>query len=713
MNAAQSTRVVGQSSDSRINALAAANAAYDGYQAVGAAGAAMSSGQVVGITATVGSQKSSSRTQTDASEAVGSTVAAAGRVDMVATGAGGDSDIRISGSTLQGGAGTGLYADGAIDIVAAQNRSAQHTESSSSGWNAGVAVSGGSSGWAAGITAGVNAGKGREDGETVTQVNSHVGGGGTTTLISGGNTTIRGGQVTGDRVEVEAAHLAIESAQDTATYTGEQKNASAQVTVGYGFSASGSYSQSKLDSSYASVVQQSGILAGDGGYEVNIAGSTDLQGAIITSTAAAEVAGLNRLSTGTLSASNIENHADYSGASFGVSGGLGKNGKGEQREHQMAMGSADGVAGGRSSGKSVGLGSTGDNQSSTTVSGISTSNLVITDVDGQAATGKTVEQIKAGVVTMTSTYAVATNSGALSDRFDADTVMKELNIQVQVTRNFQQNSRGMVNAYADAKQAALREQIKQATTEEEKTVLYDEIYKLQYQRRFLETVINIVSADPAAAITQGTLQLAATAMREETLANSRKSPGMVIDANGTVINNVSYDSGAFDGVKLGGVRLDTETICGEGNIRCANDGKGNLLADVNGNYKYIGDERHPTYESFEKDLKASKDMHGPTGGFQPVEGAWYLPFNVVIPYKSGSFSDRLVEAFAGTHDLLGGQIWGWYGSDGNTAIDRTKPQKLASGVTTVVAIPVAAPFALSDLVSSDVIQILIKLGRLP
>ncbi|TDB29721.1 hypothetical protein ATCM_11530 [Stenotrophomonas sp. ATCM1_4] len=271
----------------------------------------------------------------------------------------------------------------------------------------------------------------------------------------------------------------------------------------------------------------------------------------------------------------------------------------------------------------------------------------------------------------------------------------------------------MVNAYADAKQAALREQIKQATTEEEKTVLYDEIYKLQYQRRFLETVINIVSADPAAAITQGTLQLAATAMREETLANSRKSPGMVIDANGTVINNVSYDSGAFDGVKLGGVRLDTDAICGKDNHRCRRDGDNKLIADDNGNYVFTGSDKYPTYDSFERDLKASKDIHGPTGGFQPVKGAWYFPFNKVVPYGSGSFSDTLVEAFAGTHDLLGGQIWGWYGDDGNTAVDRTKSQKLASSVTTVIAIPVAAPFALSDLISSDVIQVLVGLGGLP
>jgi filamentous hemagglutinin len=119
-----------------------------------------------------------------------------------------------------------------------------------------------------------------------------------------------------------------------------------------------------------------------------------------------------------------------------------------------------------------------------------------------------------------------------------------LNIQVEVTKEFRQNSLGLINAYVDSQQAELRDKIKQAKSEEEKTELYKEIYKLQYQRCLLETVVNILVADPTAAITQGTLQLAATKLREESLADSRQSPGIVIDSEtGEVINNVSYDSG--------------------------------------------------------------------------------------------------------------------------------------------------------------------------
>lgn len=281
-----------------------------------------------------------------------------------------------------------------------------------------------------------------------------------------------------------------------------------------------------------------------------------------------------------------------------------------------------------------------------------------------------------------------------------------------------------MNEFTSTKQAQLVDDIKKAKTEDEKTQLYKEIYKLQYQRRFLETLIGIVSLNPDVAITQGTLQLAATKMREVSLDNSRQSPGMVFNVDGkeTVLNNVSYDSGYFDGVKLGGVRLDTDTICDKGNLRCYTDNNGNLTQDVNGNYQYKGDEKYPTFQSILDSTQKSalvdktekspfQGLFGPTGGFQPIEGGWYLPGGLTIPYKPGSISDTLVESFAGTHDFLGGQIWGWYGKDGNTSTNRTGFENKASGVTTGVAIPVSAPFALADLISPDVLQLIIGLGK--
>ena len=397
------------------------------------------------VSDTVLTQRSQNEVTAQTSEVVGSSVKAGGRVDISAAGAGEDSDIRISGSDVYGGTGASLSADDDIDIVAAQSVLKQKTENSSSGWNVGVAISYGSGGWAAGITAGGNVGKGNGEGQTVTNINSHVGSGGTTTLTSGGTTAIRGGQVSGERVEVDANELVIESLQDTETYKSKQMDASAQVTAGYGVSVSASYNQSKIDSDYASVNEQSGILAGDGGYTVKVKGNTDLKGGIITSTQMAEAAGNNRFSTGTLTSSDIENRAVYEASAFGLSGSMGKNGSGEQGEHQLAQGSSDGKAGGTAASKSVGFGQDGDHQSSTTHSGINTKNITITDVEGQAATDKTADQIKADIATTTTTDTVAENSGALANKFDAAEVQKEIDLQVQVTQSFDRTQQGVRN----------------------------------------------------------------------------------------------------------------------------------------------------------------------------------------------------------------------------------------------------------------------------
>ena len=57
---------------------------------------------------------------------------------------------------------------------------------------------------------------------------------------------------------------------------------------------------------------QSGIKAGDGGFDVAVAGNTDLKGGAMTSTASAET---NRLTTGTLTFSDVANHSEAKSSS--------------------------------------------------------------------------------------------------------------------------------------------------------------------------------------------------------------------------------------------------------------------------------------------------------------------------------------------------------------------------------------------------------------
>lgn len=744
--AVQSTRQVGESKHGRVNAMAAANAGFDAYRAADSVMKAGDSIQkamsnsdvdsVVGVQITYGQQKSESRTHTEGKTAAKSQVNAGGKVNIMATGAGKDSNINIEGSDISGKQGTTLMADNQVNIKAAEQNHQERSTNKSSGFNAGVAIKV-SNGAAAGVTLGGNYGKGYGNGDETSYVASHVGDSQSKTVINaGGDANLIGSQVKGKRVEVNAQNLNIESLQDTATYKGKQMNGSGSVTVGYGASVGGSFNKSNIHADHASVNEQAGIYAGDEGYDINV-NHTDLKGGLITSTQKAEDEGKNRFSTGTITHSDIENHSNYSGSSFGVSGSVAANfdtpfGKEGQAQSSKQAVDDDGNpiyrndrgeltteaknAQGKDNAKQLatgwdsletstgfGIGRDKESQSSVTKSGINTSNIEIRDQAEQLAkTGETVEQTLDSIKTDVTTDNAEQHSGKLENHFDKDKVMKELNIQVKVTQDFRKNAFSMIDAYALPKQAELRKQIKEAKTEEEKTALYGEIYKLQYQKRLLETVVGIAAGSPGVAITQGTLQLAATKMREETLANSRLFKGIKDAKTGKILRNDSYDSGYFDGVKLGGVRIDINAICTQGVGSCEKNADG-LVVFKGENGLSLDDAIDPN-----KNQKA-KDLYGPTGGFQSVEGGWYSDGKVITPYKPGNISDHLVESFAGTHDMLGGQIWGWYDKQGNTS-QKNNIQQFLSDRTTEIAIPISAPFAVSDLISSDMMEVLFKLG---
>lgn len=131
----------------------------------------------------------------------------------------------------------------------------------------------------------------------------------------------------------------------------------------------------------------------------------------------------------------------------------------------------------------------------------------------------------------------------------------------------------------------------------------------------------------------------------------------------------------------------------------------------------MGNADLPTLkDAINKDLNPNaKLLYGSTGGFQAIQGEMFGK------YQIDSWQDLLVESFAGTHDLLGGQSWDLYDRYGNTTrgrITQTNPNSNSpnkydgkiSNVTATAAIPAAAPFAISDLMSPDVLQILLKIG---
>lgn len=735
---AQTVQRVGKSNDDRVNMLAAANAAWDSARAanslMNSAQGLMDNGaqgvaQNVSVSLTYGEKKQEDTRNMNGTTAQASKINAGKHAVLIATG-GEHSDITVTGSDIGGKQGTRLQADHDITLQAAGQEQHERTTNSSSGWNAGIAASYGQNGAAFGITAGASLGKGHGNGDDHTWRNSHIGDmNGQTQVTSRGTATLKGAQVSGSGVSISADNLTIESLQDTMTYAGKQQDMSGQVTVGYGVSGSGSFSQSNVNADYASVQEQSGIFAGKNGYQIDIRDHTDLTGGLITSSDSAEQSGLNRFSTGTLSWQDIRNHADYSGNSVGISGsasmntdlGLGKNAAAQSDKVNVDKDGKSTPATGMASlnkTMSTGIGHDSGSDKSTTHSGINAGNIVITRPDAQ-------QQAVEGVKTDITTETAAENAGRLKNNFDKDKVFKELNLQVAVTRDFSANANRQISEYVDDKQAAARQTLKEAMAAGDavkQQQALDDIYKLQYQRRFLQVLVGVVAGSPDAAITQQTLAIAATKMREETVKNSFIFPGSV-DQNDVelkdVISNVSGKSdGSYDGIKAGGARLGLDVMCGESNERCKTqtDLQGNDILDASGRPQLVrnkqgmvifkGDKYFPT----QKELLGNKEMFdklsGTTGGNQGSGGTM-----AGHPYKPGGFWDTVVEGFAGTHDFIGGQLPGFYDSEGNASRGRGPLTDIAAETWTVVAIPLATPFAVSELVSPELLEFIFATGK--
>ena len=127
----------------------------------------------------------------------------------------------------------------------------------------------------------------------------------TATLISGGDTNLQGAVLAANTVKAGiGGDLNIVSLQDTSTYASKNSSAGFNMSLcippaGYGASSiGGSVSKSKAKGALASVTEQSGIKAGDGGFQIQVAGNTDLQAGLIASSGKAIADGKNTLSTG-------------------------------------------------------------------------------------------------------------------------------------------------------------------------------------------------------------------------------------------------------------------------------------------------------------------------------------------------------------------------------------------------------------------------------
>ncbi|MCG3050686.1 hemagglutinin repeat-containing protein, partial [Pseudomonas aeruginosa] len=306
--------------DSRLSALQGIKAGLSGVQAWQAAQQSggmtgENSAQFVGISASLGSQKSSSRQRQEQQISQGSTLTAGGNLNIIATGSGAvgeDGDLRVQGSKLQAGKDLQLIANRDVVLEAAANTQKLDGKNKSSGGAVGVSVGVGSGEAGISIFANANKGAGKEIGNGTTWTETTLDAGQKASLVSGRDTTLKGAQVNGESILAKVGRdLTLQSLQDRDYYDSKQKNVGGGASlaiVGQGGGANLSLSQSKLHSKYDSVQEQTGLFAGKGGFQVEVGKHTQLDGSVIASTAEAEK---NRLSTGSLGWSEIRNKAEY------------------------------------------------------------------------------------------------------------------------------------------------------------------------------------------------------------------------------------------------------------------------------------------------------------------------------------------------------------------------------------------------------------------
>ncbi|WP_171019906.1 hemagglutinin repeat-containing protein, partial [Hydrogenophaga sp. 2FB] len=405
----QTAEATGKTEDGRMKALGAAAAGMQAYNAGKSIAADPNSAASVNIS--IGASSSKNTLEQEADNARGSNLSAAGDVRLIARGAGKDSDILVRGSHVKAGDTALLNAEGDIELQAAENTAKERRRSESS--NASVSVGYGVGGWT--VSASAQSSKGAGDGEDLIHSNTRIEAGKLVQLQSGGDTTLKGAVVAANTVKADVGgDLLIQSLQDTSVWDETSSQSGGSVSYGKATQqggASANASKTRIESDFASVAEQSGIRAGDGGFQVNVKGKTELIGGAITSTQAAVDQERNQFdSDGGLTLSDIHNSASFEATSVGVSVGVGS---------QLGNSGA-------------GVGSASGSTSSTTlaaISGIAGNKAART---GDAETG-------------------------LVPIFDKEKVRDEVEAQVVITKAFGQQAGKAIGQYGN-------EQLKKANT---------------------------------------------------------------------------------------------------------------------------------------------------------------------------------------------------------------------------------------------------------
>ncbi len=627
----------------------------------------------INVSISIGSSKSSSKSEQDSDTAKGSSVMAGNDIKITASGGGKDSNITLQGSDVTAGNDVSLSAENAINLLAAQNTASQHSTNKSSNASVGIGFSLGGQSNGFTLNIGVSGARGNADGDDLAWSNSHVTAGNRVDLQSGGDTRLIGASVSAPQVISEiGGDLLIQSLQDSSTFASKQKSVGGSLSLCippfcYGASSgSVSFSKSKVASDYASVGEQSGIRAGDGGFQVDVKGNTALKGGAITSTQEAIDQNRNRFETGgELTLSDIENKASYDADAVGVNVGTSVNFSG----------------GFTPQGSGAGVGSDGDSASSTTLAAIS------------------------GIAGNTEARTGDRETG-IGRIFDADKVQKEIDAQVQITQAFNEHAPKAAATYATNQIADLKRQAELETDPVRKAELLDEASKWGVNGSYavaMNIIIGAVGGNLESAITKEALSWAANEMRQAMIEDSKKFKGLC-DTQGNCISNISGESVGVNGdnLKIAGGRIVLSDWCAEGRCEKAPDDaptKTGYKENPDGTVIFTPKDQDGSAITLGEFIGLHQDWRSPMGGHQGEKGQMVIA-GFKIEYEKGSFLDQLAEAYSGTHDILNSPIW--YDELGNGKnLNGTALGKVGD-VLNITNVGLATPFAIGVLLPPEV-----------
>ena len=273
--------------------------------------------RLLNIQVGIGSSKFKQRSELNQENYIGSSIGSKNKVSITADSDNSDKgNIHITGSVIEAPE-VNLNASNNLSIDAGTNSLVQRDTYTSSGWSVGATVSPHGNG-VIGLDANVYKGKENALETTKTHTGTVIRGKQVNT-VSGNDTEIIGSKVIGESVTTKVGHnLNIESLQDTNDYHKISKNKG--ISVSYGMSGpvrvGFDNSRGTTDSHYASVTDQAGIYAGDGGYNVQVNNATTLTGGIIKGSPDKSK---NKLSSNSLKMNEIQNEASYSAKTSGYS----------------------------------------------------------------------------------------------------------------------------------------------------------------------------------------------------------------------------------------------------------------------------------------------------------------------------------------------------------------------------------------------------------